>query len=72
MFVPNVPCGVERGFRSVRDTLYPSLIFLFLMCRVELKVIGEGRHKEAIVPFLMCRVELKDRCPWRFKDSNCG
>ena len=56
--VPNVPCGVESGITSLLDLVF----LLFLMYRVELKVITKLSYLLFVSTFLMYRVELKERC----------
>ncbi len=53
--VPNVPCGVERNFH--RNCV--ECPHLFLMYRVELKVLSLCLISNIALPFLMHRVELK-------------
>ena len=57
LIVPNVPCGVESVFRPLFGKL--EVVFLFLMCRVELKVLNSSIKYLRSMSFLMCRVELK-------------
>ncbi len=53
--VPNVPCGVESNFYGV---YHPDEKFVFLMYRVELKVVsGTPPNPVNYVPNVPCGVE---------------